>query len=318
MKREILSSLFSLMIFFALTGCGEDNQSSYSENMREESFSNQQSDDFQTMQPYYGQISSQKTDQPSSKYPHTKAVQIQHAKYAFITVDEKGNEQKIVLPDEITQSLPKNVQQMKPEDITKLLPQDISRYLPKGSEQLTPEVIAKLIKNSGTNQAVPRQNQQQPAQSGEQAPADQTPAQEQTPAKQEQTPVKTEGLSELEQKVIELTNQERRKNGLSELKADASLSNVARTKSKDMQANNYFSHTSPTYGSPFDMMRDFGISYNAAAENIAQGQQTAEQVVQAWMNSEGHRANILNGKFTHIGVGHDPNGNYWTQMFISK
>jgi uncharacterized protein YkwD len=85
-----------------------------------------------------------------------------------------------------------------------------------------------------------------------------------------------------------------------------------------MQENNYFSHTSPTYGSPFDMIRDFDISYNSAGENIAQGQRSPEEVVQAWMNSEGHRANIMNGDYTHIGVGYNESGNYWTQMFISK
>lgn len=85
-----------------------------------------------------------------------------------------------------------------------------------------------------------------------------------------------------------------------------------------MQANNYFSHTSPTYGSPFDMMQQYGISYQSAGENIARGQSTPEEVVRAWMNSEGHRANILNGNYTHIGVGFEQNGNYWTQMFIRK
>ena len=85
-----------------------------------------------------------------------------------------------------------------------------------------------------------------------------------------------------------------------------------------MNNNHYFSHTSPTYGSPFDMMRDFGVSYKSAGENIAMGQTTAEQVVDAWMNSEGHRKNILNANYTHIGVGFSKGGNYWSQMFIQK
>ena len=85
-----------------------------------------------------------------------------------------------------------------------------------------------------------------------------------------------------------------------------------------MQKNNYFDHNSPTYGSPFDMMKKFGISYKSAGENIAQGQRTPEEVVQAWMNSAGHRANILNSGFTHIGVGYVESGNYWTQEFITK
>lgn len=96
------------------------------------------------------------------------------------------------------------------------------------------------------------------------------------------------------------------------------LSRVARHKSNDMSSKGYFSHTSPTYGSPFDMMRAYGISYRSAAENIAQGQRTAQQVVNSWMNSSGHRQNILNRNFTHVGVGLDKNGHYWTQMFIRQ
>lgn len=125
-------------------------------------------------------------------------------------------------------------------------------------------------------------------------------------------------LSAYELKVVELTNAERAKNGLPALQIDAELSKVARMKSQDMYDNNYFSHTSPTYGSPFDMMKTFGITYRAAGENIAMGQQTPEEVVNAWMNSSGHRANILNASFTHIGVGYVSGKNIWTQMFIGK
>ncbi|MEH6852921.1 CAP domain-containing protein [Bacillus pseudomycoides] len=125
-------------------------------------------------------------------------------------------------------------------------------------------------------------------------------------------------LSAFEQKVVDLTNAERAKQGLPALKVDAQLSKVARVKSEDMQKNHYFDHTSPTYGSPFDMMKQFGISYRSAGENIAQGQRSPEEVVQAWMNSAGHRANILNNGYTHIGVGYVESGNYWTQEFISK
>jgi uncharacterized YkwD family protein len=168
-----------------------------------------------------------------------------------------------------------------------------------------------------TQQGQPRTQQGQPrTQQGQ--PENQPTEQPESGQGQARTAEPTEGISETEQKVIELTNAERRKNGLSDLKADSALSNVAREKSKDMKAKNYFSHTSPTYGSPFDMMRDFGISYNTAGENIAMGQRSPEEVVQAWMNSEGHRKNILNGNFTHIGVGYVKDGNYWTQMFIGK
>ncbi len=132
------------------------------------------------------------------------------------------------------------------------------------------------------------------------------------------TPAAGGTVDATEARVVELTNAERRKNGLRDLQVDNSLANAAQAKSNDMLSKNYFSHTSPTYGSPFDMMRSFGISYSYAGENIAKGQRSADEVVKAWMNSPGHRANILNGNFTHIGIGHTSSQNYWTQMFIGK
>lgn len=129
-------------------------------------------------------------------------------------------------------------------------------------------------------------------------------------------PLQAEEIKSFEQQVIDLTNQERAKNGLPALKANWELSRVARMKSQDMHDNRYFSHTSPVYGSPFDMMKNFGIRYRTAGENIAMGQRTPQAVVTAWMNSPGHRANILKASFTEIGVGYVASGNYWTQMFI--
>nr|WP_234417273.1 MULTISPECIES: CAP domain-containing protein [unclassified Lysinibacillus] len=125
-------------------------------------------------------------------------------------------------------------------------------------------------------------------------------------------------IDAIEAAVVELTNAERVKAGLQPLKTYAPLMASAREKSQDMKDKNYFSHTSPTYGSPFDQMKARGISYTAAGENIAKGQRTAEEVVTAWMNSEGHRANILNANFTHIGVGYVKDGNIWTQQFIKQ
>lgn len=121
-----------------------------------------------------------------------------------------------------------------------------------------------------------------------------------------------------ENEVIRLVNEQRVKNGLKELQADWELSRVARFKSQDMKDNNYFSHTSPVYGSPFEMIKNFGISYRSAGENIARGQSTPQAVVNAWMNSSGHRANILNSTYTKIGVGYVADGRYWTQMFIRQ
>lgn len=122
----------------------------------------------------------------------------------------------------------------------------------------------------------------------------------------------------VEQEVIRLVNVERANAGLPALKYDWELARVAEHKSQDMHDKKYFNHTSPTYGSPFTMMKNYGITYKSAGENIAQGQRTAQEVVNAWMNSAGHRANILNANYTHIGVGYVADGNYWTQMFIQK
>ncbi|MBS4026288.1 MAG: hypothetical protein KGZ96_11515 [Clostridia bacterium] len=129
----------------------------------------------------------------------------------------------------------------------------------------------------------------------------------------------TSGLHQFEAQVVKLVNDERAKHGLAPLKANLKLSQVARIKSEDMRDNKYFAHNSPTYGSPFDMMKRFGISYRTAGENIAAGQTTPEHVVNSWMNSPGHRANILNSNYTEIGVGYAQGGSYrhyWTQMFI--
>lgn len=128
-------------------------------------------------------------------------------------------------------------------------------------------------------------------------------------------PTADQGVASYESEVVRLVNVERSKQGLKPLTSDWQLSRVARYKSQDMKDNNYFSHTSPTYGSPFDMMKSFGISYRTAGENIAKGQRTPSEVVNAWMNSSGHRANILNSSFTKIGVGYVAGGHYWTQMF---
>lgn len=119
-----------------------------------------------------------------------------------------------------------------------------------------------------------------------------------------------------EEEVVELCNEIRAEYGLGTLTLNSDLSDVARAKSQDMHDKGYFSHQSPTYGSPFDMMKTFGISYRTAGENIAMGYTSPKAVVDAWMNSEGHRANILNASFTQIGVGYVKDGNYWTQMFI--
>lgn len=126
-------------------------------------------------------------------------------------------------------------------------------------------------------------------------------------------------LKSLEDEVVRLVNIERSRNGLGPLKNNWQAARVARIKSQDMINNRYFSHTSPAYGSPFKMMESFGLRFSSAGENIAYGQRTAQEVMNSWMNSAGHRANILSKNYTDIGVGAAKSSNgtlYWTQMFL--
>ncbi len=133
-------------------------------------------------------------------------------------------------------------------------------------------------------------------------------------------PQQTGDLSQDEKLLLELINKERANANLSPLEADTELMKVARVKANDMSQNNYFSHYSPTYGSPFDMMRQFGITFKAAAENIA-GNSTVQGAVTSWMKSEGHRNNIMNGNYNYTGIGIAKSNKYgyvYVQMFIRK
>ncbi|MFZ5988814.1 MAG: CAP domain-containing protein [Bacillota bacterium] len=128
------------------------------------------------------------------------------------------------------------------------------------------------------------------------------------------------GIGQDEQLTLDLINKERANAGIEPLKFDMELVKVAELKAKDMVEKNYFSHQSPTYGSPFDMMRQFNVDFRTAGENIA-GNRTVEGAVKAWMASEGHRKNILNGNFNYTGIGvvDSPTyGKMFVQMFIGK
>ena len=123
-----------------------------------------------------------------------------------------------------------------------------------------------------------------------------------------------------EKEVFNLINQQRANNGLSALKVDDEVQRVARIKAQDMVDNNYFSHNSPTYGSPFDMLNSFKVSYKSAGENIA-GNSSNSAAVTAWMNSSGHKANILNNSYNYTGIGvvSSPKyGKIYVQIFIGK
>ena len=130
----------------------------------------------------------------------------------------------------------------------------------------------------------------------------------------------TSNMNSDEKEEFDLINKQRTNNGLAALKNDSEVQRVARIKAQDMVDNNYFSHTSPTYGSPFDMLKSFKISYKTAGENIA-GNSSNSSAVTAWMNSSGHKANILNSNFNYTGIGvvSSPKyGKMYVQLFIGK
>ena len=230
-----------------------------------------------------GTISNFSTNESSQDYPHTRAILIQEAKYKFVPVNENQERR-----DTRNQGYQRNQAEVGIEQPRQEQRRTTTQVQQPRQEQPRQETVTQ---NRQPQAVTPKPSTQQKA---------------------------TGNISEYARQVVDLTNEQRRKNGLAALQLDTQLSNVAQTKSQDMQKNGYFSHTSPTYGSPFDMMRDFGVTYRTAGENIAQGQRTPQEVVNAWMNSAGHRKNILNGNFTHIGVGYEASGNHWTQMFIGK
>ncbi|WP_394184177.1 CAP domain-containing protein [Metabacillus halosaccharovorans] len=283
-------------------------------NMNDDDFSNVP-DRMLTKDPNGMTISSSNTDLSSKDYPHTRAIAVQDAKYKFIKANSKEEAEK-----QARQFIDQQKQQALQYG-NQIAKQYQSQQQQSANRQQAPTDRQQAQNNQQQqNQAPAEQQEQATDQQQKQEPAQPAQPQQQQPAAE--APKKDEpqaqGVSQVAQQVIDLTNAERKKNGLPALKADTQLSGVAQKKSEDMQQNNYFSHTSPTYGSPFDMMRDFGVTYKTAGENIAQGQRSAQEVVQAWMNSEGHRKNILSKDFTHIGIGYDSNGHHWTQMFIGK
>jgi uncharacterized protein YkwD len=113
-------------------------------------------------------------------------------------------------------------------------------------------------------------------------------------------------------------NVERAKEGLSALTTNSTLTSAGNVRAKEIVQS--FSHTRPNGTSPFTVFSELGISYQAAGENIAYGQRTPQEVVTGWMNSPGHRANIMNANFGKVGIGvyKASNGNiYWTQLFTN-
>ncbi|WP_346725794.1 CAP domain-containing protein [Alteribacter keqinensis] len=295
MNKKLILTLIAGLLMMVFTACGgggdmgEDTEEG-ARGYEDGRITGYYNDLYQPNPDQTFEISSDKTNVDSQNFPHTKAIQIQDAKF-LTDVD----------PD-----------QLHPDDLYNIVRDELNIQLPEAG---TPPV--QQPETDGPQEpANPPVSDPQEEQAQQPDPGQEQPQEE---AGQEEPQPDTSGeLKEFERQVIELTNAERRNNGLSELDTNIDLCMVAREKSRDMQQNNYFSHTSPTYGSPFDMMRDFGIQYNAAGENIAQGQPTPEQVVQQWMASAGHRENILSNSYNQIGVGYESQGNHWTQMFINN
>ncbi len=127
------------------------------------------------------------------------------------------------------------------------------------------------------------------------------------------------GKASFETEVLTLVNKERAKQKLPALKLNANAAKAANAKASDMATKNYFSHTSPTYGSPSQLLTKFGVKWTACGENIAKGQKTPTAVMTAWMNSSGHKANIMSKNYTTLGVGcvTDTKGQLiWVQEFV--
>lgn len=135
------------------------------------------------------------------------------------------------------------------------------------------------------------------------------------------TPPAVTGETAFMAEVLVLVNKERAKAGVPALISHKAVQDLAVAKSKDMAINNYFDHKSPVIGMYSDQLKRAGISYHSAGENIAAGQKTPEAVMNSWMNSPGHRSNILSKDYTHIGIGTYKGGSYGyyhTQIFINQ
>lgn len=122
----------------------------------------------------------------------------------------------------------------------------------------------------------------------------------------------------VEKRIIQLTNEKRMEYGLEPLKWAKDASVAAQAKADDMAENDYFSHESPVYGDFVGLLEAYDVEYALAAENLALGQKTPEAAVEGWMESDSHRENILHEEMTHIGVGYEEEGKYWTQILLKK
>ncbi|MEV0411302.1 sigma-70 family RNA polymerase sigma factor [Streptomyces sp. NPDC050448] len=159
-----------------------------------------------------------------------------------------------------------------------------------------------------------------PSPSAESPSPSPTPTKSKAPAPRPSAPAPAPAPAGVAGQVIALVNSERAKAGCGPLKEDSQLRTAAQGHSDDMAARNYFDHTDPDGADPGKRTTDAGYRWSTYGENIARGQQTAASVMDSWMNSAGHRANILNCSFKDIGVGihTGPGGPWWTQNFGAR
>ncbi len=205
-----------------------------------------------------------------------------------------------VLPDGAPEETPDT-----PEQTPDTEP-DAPEQLPEVTPDETPD---QPDENPEPDPDLPEQNPDVPPQQPEQPPADESPAPE--------TPDDSDSQGDFAAQVIALVNAARAEYGLPALTVDAKVQQAAQVRARESAQS--FSHTRPDGGSFSTALTEAGVSYIRSGENIAYGQTTPQQVVQAWMDSAGHRANILDAGFTHIGVGYAVvNGTaYWTQLFTA-
>jgi uncharacterized protein YkwD len=190
---------------------------------------------------------------------------------------------------------------------------------PKPSETSKPAEPSKKPVSPKPSATPSRETTKSPATTRKPAPEptrEQTRTPERTVAPSKTAVPDTSAAAAAEADVIDMVNKERAKVGCSPMKASGTLSDLARAHSKDMAARGFFDHTNPDGETPWDRAEQAGVS-SLGGENIARGQADAEAVMNSWMNSEGHRANILNCDFTTLGVGvHMADGGpWWTQNF---
>jgi uncharacterized protein YkwD len=174
------------------------------------------------------------------------------------------------------------------------------------------DILAKVQANGSANNSTTPTPTKAPVQTTKPTPTTQ-PA----PTTKPSTSTSTTGTSKYASEVLRLVNIERSKAGLSAFTTNQPITNAANKRAQEIVKS--FSHTRPNGSSPFTALQEYGVSYRTAGENIAYGQKTPQEVVTGWMNSPGHRANILNANFNKIGIGvYQTNGvYYWTQLFTN-